>query len=784
MKILFTLTLCLFISVLTQAQSTQTIRGKVVDQASQMPLIGVVILVVDQDINTTTDIDGNFVLEKVPVGRQTITTQYLGYEPYRAESILISTGKMSYLEIGLLEQIQTTETVVVTASGGSDGVGNKALNDLSVVSARSFSVEETKRYAASIDDPGRMAAALPGIQTDQDNENDVVIRGSSSFGVLWRLEGLEIPNPSHFARAGTTGGGISVLSASVLGNTDLSTGGFAAEYGNALSGVFDMRNRRGNMVEREHSVKIGLIGVGLSTEGPIKKGRSSYLVNYRYSTLGILNAMGLYVVRENIANNFQDLSFNLTFNSKDNKNEVKVFGIGGLSKEQIFTKEDTADWKIYLDYIDEINGSNLGILGVSFRRLLNEQSYLKVVAGSVYNHNFSRTNTPNLATFDVNDPTLTESFDYHTFRSQIHATYSNKLSNRFRLKTGLSLTANTYDLTYFTNNYQFLEDVRGNTFIGQAYAQGSYRPASNLTINAGVHALFLTLNNTYSIEPRLGLKYNPTKTTTISAAYTWHGKVLPIGTYLLQLPDGNGGTYQPNRDLEMAKMQHAIIGVQQSIGQGFNINVEGYYQYGYDQPTSPIVNSGFWLFNQRDNFGTQEMVSGGQAQNYGVDATLEKAFSRSFFVLLTGSLFWSQYKSLGDTEWRRTRVDKRWGTTLMGGYEVSFKKGGALQFGLKTFVSGGLRYTPPDEAASIAAGIYVPDQNLYFAEAANTYFRLDGRIAYRKNHKKLSYTISFDIQNATNAQNVRFFVYDRSNVAFIPRYQSGLLPVINFQLDF
>lgn len=784
MRILVTIALWIGLTVLLQAQTTQTIRGKVVDQASQMPLIGVVVLVEEHDLNTTTDVDGNFVLENVPVGRQTITTQYLGYEPYVSEGLLISAGKMSYLEIGLFEQIQTTETVVVTADGGANGVGNKALNDLSVVSARSFSVEETKRYAASIDDPGRMAAALPGIQTDQDNENDVVIRGSSSFGVLWRLEGLEIPNPSHFGRPGTTGGGITVFSAAVLGNTDLSTGGFAAEYGNALSGVFDMRNRRGNMVEREHSIKIGLVGLGVSTEGPIKKGQSSYLVNYRYSTLGILNAMGLYVVRENVANTFQDLSFNLTFNSKDNKNEVKVFGVGGLSEEQFFVKEDTADWLTYLDYIDERNGSNLGILGVSFRRLLNDKSYIKLVAGSVYNNIFLRQNTPNLTTFDVNDPTLTEDYDYHTFRSQLHATYSNKLSTRFRLKTGLSLTANTYDLNYYVNDYQFLDDVRGTTFIGQAYVQGSYRPTANLTLNVGMHGLFLALNNTYSIEPRFGLQYNPTKTTTISAAYTWHGKVLPIGTYLLQLPDGNGGTYQPNRTLQIAKMQHAILGIQQAIGRGFNINLEGYYQYGYDQPTSPIPNSGYWLFNQRDNYGTQEMVSEGQAQNYGVDATLEKAFSRSFFVLVTGSLFWSQYKSLGDTEWRRTRVDKRWGTTLMGGYEVTFKKGGALQFGIKSFISGGLRYTPPDEAASIAAGIYVPDQSRYFEEAANTYFRLDGRVAYRKNHKKLSYTISLDIQNATNAKNVRFFIYDRRNVEFIPRYQSGLLPVISFQLDF
>ena len=782
MKILFTIIIGLLLTVLAQAQSTQTIRGKVVDQVTQMPLIGVVVLVEELELNTTTDVDGNFVLENVPVGRQTIVTQYLGYEPYRSEGLLISTGKMSYLEIGLLEQVQTTETVVVTASGGANGVGNRALNELSVISARSFSVEETKRYAASIDDPGRMAAALPGIQTDADNENDVVIRGNSSFGVLWRLEGLEILNPNHFARPATTAGGITAFSAAVLGNTDLSTGSFAAEYGNALSGVFDMRNRRGNMVEREHSIKIGLVGLGVSTEGPLKKGSSSYLINYRYSTLGLLNAMGLYVIGENVSNSFQDLSFNLTFNSQDNKNEVKVFGVGGLSNEEFFIKEDTTTWGTVYDYVGERSGSNLGIFGVSFRRLLNEKSYLKIVAGTVYNNIFLEQKIPNLVTNDISDQTVTIDYDYHTIRSQLHATYSNKFNNQFRLKTGVSLTANTYNLDYF-EGVQFLDKVSGTAFIVQAYIQGSYRPTSNLTINAGAHALFFALNNTYSIEPRFGLQYKPTQTTTISAAYTWHGKILPLGSYLLQLSDGNGGNYQPNRNLQIAKMQHAILGIQQAFGQGFNINLEGYYQYGYDQPVGTTLNSGFWLLNERENYGTRAMISEGQSQNYGVDATVEKAFSRNFFILLTGSLFWSEYKSWGDTDWRRSRIDKRWGTSLMGGYELSFKKGGALQIGAKVLASGGLRYTPADEAASRAAGIYVPDQERIFGAAASPYFRIDTRIAYRKNHKKLSYTIALDVQNVTNNQNVRLFIYDRKNTAIVPRYQSGLLPVLSFQLD-
>lgn len=770
-----------------QDQNTQIIRGKVVDKVSQMPLIGVVVLVSETDFNTTTDLDGNFVLENIPVGRQIVQTQFLGYQPYVSEAFIVSSNKEIYLEIELIEQVEVTETVVVTASSGSDGVGNQALNDLSVVSARSFSVEETKRYAASVDDPGRMAAALPGIQTDQDNENDVVIRGNPSFGVLWKLEGLEIINPSHFARPGTTGGGITVFSAAVLGNTDLSTGGFAAEYGNALSGVFDMRYRKGNMVNREHSAKIGLVGLGFSTEGPIKKGRSSYLINYRYSTLGILNLMGLYVVRENVANNFQDLSFNLSFNSKDNKDEFKVFGVGGMSDEEWFTKQDTSEWQSYLDYIHENSGSNMGLLGFSYRRLLNDKSYLKITTGSVLNHTFMLQEEPNINDLNQKDTIL--EYDYKILRSQLHLTYSNKINNRFRLKTGISLTANTYWLRYKEdrgnlNDYYYLNNLSGNTFLLQAYAQGSYRPTEKLTFNFGFHMLFLALNNTYSIDPRVSIQYKPFKNTTISAAYGIHGKALGIGSYLLQIRDNTGAITQPNMDLKMPKMHHAILSFQQVIGLGFRANVEGYYQYGFHMPTSPVVNSGYWLFNERDNYGFQQMVSEGQTQNYGVDISVEKAFSRNFFVLVTGSLFWSQYKSLGDTEWRRTRVDKRWGTTIMGGYEFTFKKGGVLQIGVKSFISGGLRYTPADVAASQAAGVYVEDTSQLFGASAGTYFRLDARVAYRKDHKKFSYTIALDVQNCTNTKNVRYMIYDRIQSTLIPRYQSGLLPVLSFQIDF
>ncbi len=768
-----------------QEKQTQTIRGRVYDYASQQPLIGVIVIVNETQINTVTDENGNFILEKVPIGRQIVETQYMGYETYLTENLIISISKEAYLEIGLNEKVEITAEVVVSASRGADGVANKPINDLSVISTRSFSVDETKRYAASLDDPGRMAVALPGVQTDEGNENDVIIRGNSSFGILWKVEGLDVINPSHFARAGSTGGGVSVFSASVLGTTDFSTGAFSSEYGNAFSGVFDMRFRKGNMNKREHSIKIGLIGLGFSTEGPIKKGQSSYLINYRYSTLGILNAMGMYVVRDNVTSNFQDISFNLSFNSKDNKTEFKIFGIGGISDE-LWEVKDTSEWQTDWDYQYDNNGSNLGILGFSYRRLLDNKSYIRVTLGTVYNGLRELEYEPQITDLNIRDTFEQKSYNY--FRNQLHIVYSNKLNTHFRLKTGLSVHAIAYGIynKERAGGYQYHKfiDHKGLDGLLQGYVSSSYRPSPKVTINFGVHAMLFTLNNTYSIDPRIAIQYKPFKKTTITAAYGLHGKVLAMGTYWLRIPDAQGNITLPNKNLDIMKMHHAILGFQQVIGAGFRANLEIYYQYASNVPVGADSSSSYSFINQRDGYGNEAMVSQGLAQNYGIDLTLEKAFSRNFFILLTGSLFESQFKTLRQTDWLDTRTNKRWASTMMAGYEFQFKKGATFMMALKSRVSGGLRYTPINFAASQAAGYYIDDNDRPFSEANNIYFRLDTRFAYRKNYKKASFTIAIDIQNTTATKNVRHLAFDRQLNQVSYRYETGLLPVLSFQLDF
>ena len=299
------LLLCLGILPASAQQLTQTIRGTVTDVDTKEALIGAEVFIVGSDplIGTTADLDGNYVLENVPLGRQTVQCNYVGYLPFTRDNIQLNSAREYRLEISLKAGVELSEVVVNAYNR------NEAVNELSVASIRRIDPEELQYHAATANDPGRLVQGFPGVQPSRDNRSDIVIRGNSSAGLLWRLEGIDIPNPNHFARRGSSGGGITVFSASLLGSSDFSVGAFPAEYGNAFSGVFDMKFRNGNMHQRQNTIRVGLLGLDYATEGPIKKEKSSYLANFRYSTLGILNAAGLHLVGPRTDNNFQDFSF-------------------------------------------------------------------------------------------------------------------------------------------------------------------------------------------------------------------------------------------------------------------------------------------------------------------------------------------------------------------------------------------------------------------------------------------------------------------------------------------
>jgi len=785
--------LCLPFFILAQ---TQTVRGTITDKITKAAIVGATIIVSSLEeatLGTSTDEKGFFEIKDVPVGRQTIQCSYIGYETVETEGIIVSSTKAVDLEIEMNEGSVSMEDVVVTASRNV----NAPINELSVVSTRSFSADETDRIAASVNDPGRMALTYPGVsQSNDDNQNDIIIRGNSAFGMLWRLEGIDIPNPNHFARPGTSGGGITVFSAQLLSRSDFSTGGMAAEYGNAISGAFDVHFRKGNQTEKQHRFKFGVLGIDLATEGPIQQGKSSYLANYRYSTLGLLTANGIYIVGERVENTFQDFSFNIALDG-NLKNRFTLFGIGGLSREHYNPVDNPLEREVTdaSHFEDRIRDGNVGVLGGTYTHLIDKNSYFKAgvaLMGSEIEF-----------FYDVLD-SLNNRSNYHDERHNENRVatsfvYSRRLNSSLRFKTGAFVNIITnYDFYKRTIQRASVSDIieqnsnlsvngQGSTQTLQYYAQFSKDVNAQLTLNAGGHLMYLPLNETSSVEPRLSLKYTPLPQHNFGLAYGLHSKVLPFASYFYTVQDTINGVIQerlPNMDLPFVKSHHLIGSYTYSTPKGLRFSSEIYYQRLFNVPISTDVTNFYWMLNNSSNFPETEVESNGKGENYGLDLALEQFFSNKVYFLLTGSFYKSYFIPKNGQRYNSTFAND-FVSSLTFGREFEFKKGRLLQVGARVLYNGGNRYTPADENASLEEGRYIIDENALNSARIPNYFRIDTRIAYRYNAPKLAGKISLDIQNILNYQNPSRVAYDPiTNRVFFRNHTSGLVPVLAFEFDF
>ena len=788
----FLFTLCT--SFLFAQSGTQTIKGFVRDKDTRQPLIGATVRLADNTntaLGTVTDTTGHFRLENIPLGRQQITCSFVGYETYLSESIVLNAAKEVELDIQIIQAATLTDEVVVHAIKH----GSEPLNELSVVSARSFSVEETNRYAGTANDAGRMAMGFPGVQISNDDSNsDILIRGNSGVGLLWRLEGIDIPNPNHFARLGSSGGGITIFSTSVLGTSDFSTGAFPAEYGNALSGVFDMKFRKGNTEKRENTIKVGLIGLEYSTEGPVGKNGGSYLVNYRYSTLGILNKLGFQLAGPRIDDNFQDISFNVYLPSKNKKHFFNIWGIGGLSLEKRRVAETPVN---YDDRVTANFETNMGAVGVTHSWLIDNSSFIKT-------------------TLAVMDQSIVHDQDYNPAsgassrfdtqhaqegRISISSYYSHKFDTKLTLKTGFFLSNMFYNFESYAGNSindsanvlgKYATLGRANTFgqtptsfLIQPYAEIRYRPAAKWTISAGIHTMFLTLNNTSSIEPRFGIEYKYADNQFISFGYGLHGKTQAIGTYYTVFGDYEKSQVYLNRNLGITHSNHFILAHEIIFSNSYKLHSELYFQYLTDVPVSADAANTYSALNVVEGFPNQILTSKGTGQNYGVDISLEKIFNKGAFFILSTSLFNSTYQPLNGQTYN-TQYNTHYAINFMGGKEWRTKHNSVWQAGLKILYNGG---TPTSPLAAVQTGdVQYPtlDQLHPFTLTTPAYFRPDLKISYRKDNKKTAYTINLEMQNFIGQTNVNGLIrnYDPTTNSWVYRQQSGLIPLVSFQLDF
>lgn len=578
-----TILFCLLSSGLMAQQDdlyNQTIKGTVIDKDAQIPLIGatVVIRSVEPFAGTTTDVDGYFRFENVPVGRHQIEVSYLGYETRFISQALLTSGKELVLNVELLESIESLDEVVVKAVVDK----TKPINEMASVSARTFSVEESSRYAAAAFDPARMAMNYAGVSVGATDDlfNQIVIRGNSPKGLLWRLEGIEIPSPNHFGGLGGGGGAISMLSSSTLSNSDFYTGAFPAEFGNAVSGVFDLKMRNGNNEKREYSFMLGALGLELAAEGPFRKGgKGSYLINYRYSTLAALEAVGLNPAGD-ILPSYQDLSFKLNMPT-DKLGTFGLFGIGGSNETSGVAVADSTQWETDNDMYNFIVTERRYVLGLSHSYLLSDNSYLKTQLSASGYYQLDDERFLDAA----ND--YREIIDYSDEASdnalRLSSQYNKKINPRNTARVGIVISQ--LDFLFKASSRNEKQNDRLDTFFDkdgsssfyQAYAQWQHRTASKLTLNGGIHYSHFALNNNYSIEPRLGVKWDFKSNQSLSAAVGLHSKLDHLILYMGESENINTEDIAVSaKHLELNKSMQAVIGYDIKPMQNLRIKTEAY----------------------------------------------------------------------------------------------------------------------------------------------------------------------------------------------------------------
>ena len=787
---------------------TQTVRGTIIDADSKLPLFGVVIqLSNDRSIGTVTDINGEFRLEKMQVGRISLLLSYLGYESKTISDIEVNSGKEKVLELSMQESLLKLKEVEIKA------IKNKgeALNEMSLISTRSISAEETKRYAGGLDDPSKILSNYAGVTASQNGQNDIIVRGNSPKYVQWRLDGVEITNPTHFGDQNAVNGGVSALNNSLLGTSDFSTGAFTPEYGDVLSGVYDVKFRTGNNEKHETSIGVGIQGTDLTLEGPFKKGYGgSYLINYRYSTISLLNK--LHAIKVDGDLNYQDGAFKIVLPTKK-MGVFSMFGLAGMSDasmtdvraDMISTPNNGT---ISAELTEDYDKSNyLSNYGINHTMPLSDKSFLKTTL-SYSNEGISedifKIKTTKL--YDDQGGFLTDSIGgrIQDYKSRIKnsayraaVTYNNKLDAKNTLQVGAKYALLGYDnaLSRMPNNSNELftvADFTENINTISSFVSWKHRLKENLTIVAGVHNMNVLYNNKSTVEPRLQLDWKINSSSDLNAGYGKHSTMESVHNYFTKVKQADGSVLEPNKNLGLLKADHFVLGYEKRFGENIRLKAEAYYQSLYNLPVENLNTSSYATINEGIEFNYVDLVNKGTGKNYGIELTLERFFNKSYYYLINASLYNSKYKAMDGVE-RNTQYNGNYLVNVLIGKEFANrgkKKNQTLNVNAKVFFGGGKRYIPLLRDAN--GNLAVDPANNKFWDNEKAYekkfediYQVNISASYKWNKQKVTHELFLTINNITDANGKLSEYYDEKvpgNVGNIRQF--GMFPNLMYRLYF
>ena len=784
------------------AQPTQIVRGTVFDSETNLELIGVRIEIIGSDstraYKTQTDLEGMFVLKQIPVGKYQLSSKIASYD-FKTTSIIVESGKETVLEIPLSESFVQAQEVIITSRKK-----NEVINEMALISTQKFSVEETNRYAGSRGDPARMASNFAGVQGADDSRNDIVIRGNSPLGVVYKIEGIDIPNPSHFSVAGSTGGPVSIINNKSLGNSDFFMSAFPAQYGNSISGIFDLKLRNGNMNTNEFTGQFGFLGTEMMAEGPMGGNKkASYIIMGRYSTLSLFEKMNIQIGTDAVPV-YADVSFKFNWQLKKG-GSLSFFGLGGKSDIAIKISEQK---KYSPEFYgegdrDQYFGTTMGTSGLAYKKTVSEKTFVTATLAISYegqhsNHNLLDRHINADSTITVDSIKALMAYDYQAIKTSAYFSVNHKINKTHILKAGINIDGyvlNQRDsirvIDSTASNYNTFIDrwnYKGTALLIQPFIQWKWRMSENTDFTAGLHSQYFTLSNSLSaVEPRLGWKMRLNKDQSVFAGAGLHSQTQPLYTYSYHL---SNTTELHNKNMDFTKSIHTGVGYEKSFKNKLNIRTEAYYQYVYNIPVT-VQPSSFSLVNMGSGFARffpDSLQNTGTATNYGLELTFQKYFDKSFFFMFSGTLYDSKYTGSDNIE-RNTSYNGHYIANVLAGKEFNISPKQMISLGLKVAYAGGKRTGIVDLEKTRNL------QEIVFIDSAfneiqfKDYFRLDFKINWKYNANKATHEIGLDLVNLLNTRNLLSLAYapnlaDPAAIPVAEKTQLGFLPLFYYKIDF
>jgi hypothetical protein len=771
-----TLMIAVFSALAFGQNLTQIVRGSIVDFDSKLPVPGATLVVLGTDplVGTSTDVNGIFRFEKIPLGRIAIRISYIGYETKTISDIVVNSGKEVVLDIDIQESVIKIDEAVVRAYRNK----GEAINDMSQLSLHSITIEETKRFTGGMDDPARVVSSFAGVASTPNGSSDIIARGNSPKYMQWRLDGAEISSPYHMDDQNSSFGALTALNNNLLATSDFYTGAFSSEYGDVLSCVYDVKLRSGNNEKFEATGGIGLMGTELTLEGPFKKGYAgSYLFNYRYSSIGLINDLGLVDVPGVL--NYQDATFKIVLPAK-RAGTFSFYGLGGLSG---FTMDNMGPKDLAtpgrpatssLTSKDFYKANYLANLGINHILTLNSKSFVKTslnYSGTGADDDIFETDTLQINSNEGEALVDSVSPRMHTIQSRIvnsairgSVTYNNKINPKNKIQIGTKYTL--YNFNYNQNIYSSEEasmininDFKVNISTINNFISWKHSLNEKISIVTGIHNMNIINKNKSTLEPRLSINWNINNTNSLHAGYGMHSTTESVHNYFAKIPQGDGTFTEPNKNLGLLKAHHYVLGYEKRFTENLVGKIEVYYQSLYNLPVENIDTSYYATINEGIDYKYVELVNKGSGKNYGVEVSLERFFDKNYYFLINSSLFDSKYKSL-EGVWRNTRYNNNYIVNILFGKE--FKRLGknqnqTLALNTKIFLEGAQRYIPliRDAQGNVAVE---PENDRYFDYGKaydcklDNIFLLNLSASYKFNRPGATHEIFLDLMNLTNSQ--------------------------------